>query len=187
VPPVPDPGRLPTTPFTRAAPEAPTEETDEEPPLLVLPTAGSDLPDPVAAASKVPDAAEAGGDATAPPAPVRVRPEARVATSAGQGNDAQSASELKLRRLIDNTSLDDAPRRPVRMEIAPAELARDLAPGHWLELITSTRKKILAKVAWINDRRSVVLLLQHPDRLILSRHVTALQERAERKRVFRVE
>ena len=35
--------------------------------------------------------------------------------------DAQSASELKLRRLIDETSLADAPRRPVRMEIAPAD------------------------------------------------------------------
>ena len=72
------------------------------------------------------------------------------------------------------------------MDISPADLARDLAPGQWLELITSTRKKMLAKVAWINDRRSVVLLLQHPDRLILSRHVAALKERAERKRVFRV-
>jgi len=181
------PSPAPAPAIAPAAPAAPTEETDEVPPLLVLPTAGSDLPDPAAAASILPDAAEAGGDATAPPAPVRVRPAAKAATSAGQGNDAQSASELKLRRLIDNTSLDDAPRRPVRMEIAPAELARDLAPGQWLELITSTRKKILAKVAWINDRRSVVLLLQHPDRLILSRHVTALQERAERKRVFRVE
>lgn len=185
--PVPDPGRLPTAPFTPAAPAAPAEETDEEPPLLVLPTAGSDLPESPAAASSLPDAAEAGSDATAPSAPRRPRPHSRTATRPGQGNDAQSASELKLRRLIDNTSLDDAPHRPVRMEIAPAELARDLAPGQWLELITSTRKKILAKVAWINDRRSVVLLLQHPDRLILSRHVTALQERAERKRVFRVE
>ena len=100
--------------------------------------------------------------------------------------DAQSASELKLRRLIDETRLDDAPRRPARMDIPPAVLARDLAPGQWLELITSKGRKILAKVAWINERRSVVLLLQHPDRLILSRHVTALKERAERKRVFRV-
>ena len=33
---------------------------------------------------------------------------------------------------------------------------------------------------------SVVLLLQHPDRLILSRHVSALEERARRKRAFRV-
>jgi len=99
---------------------------------------------------------------------------------------AQSASELKLRRLIDETSLDDAPRRPLRMEVPPADLARDLAPGQWLELITSKGRKILAKVAWINERRSVVLLLQHPDRLILSRHVAALKERAERKRVFRV-
>ena len=113
-------------------------------------------------------------------APSRRRPPAPL------DQDAQSASELKLRRLIDETRLDDAPRRPVRMDIPPAALARDLAPGQWLELITSKGRKILAKVAWINERRSVVLLLQHPDRLILSRHVTALKERAERKRVFRV-
>ncbi|MGE0801682.1 MAG: DUF1631 family protein [Lautropia sp.] len=108
------------------------------------------------------------------------------------GNDlgeaqSQSASELKLRRLIDSTSLDDAPRSPVRMDISAGELGRDLAPGQWLELISSSRKRILAKVAWINDRRSVVLLLQYPDRLILSRHVAALMDRAERRRVFRVQ
>ena len=72
------------------------------------------------------------------------------------------------------------------MEMSADELGRDLAPGQWLEMITSSRKRILAKVAWINERRSVVLLLQHPDRLILSRHVAALMDRAERRRVFRV-
>ncbi|NLD54617.1 MAG: hypothetical protein GX652_08155, partial [Burkholderiaceae bacterium] len=106
--------------------------------------------------------------------------------AAGAGGDAQSASELKLRRLIDSTSLDDVPRRPQRLEMDPADLVRDLAPGQWLELVSSTRKRIVAKVAWINDRRSVVLLLQHPDRLILSRHVSALEERARRKRAFRI-
>jgi hypothetical protein len=114
------------------------------------------------------------------------RPAAGRRAPAATDHGAQSASELKLRRLIDETSLDDAPRRPVRMELAPADLARDLAPGQWLEMITSKGRKILAKVAWINERRSVVLLLQHPDRLILSRHVAAIKERAERKRVFRV-
>ena len=107
-------------------------------------------------------------------------------TAHGADAEAQSASELKLRRLIDSTSLDDVPRHPVRMDLSATELGRDLAPGQWLELISSTRKRILAKVAWINDRRSVVLLLQHPDRLILSRHVAALVDRAARRRAFRV-
>jgi hypothetical protein len=122
----------------------------------------------------------------APPADAAAATGTRKRRPAPEESDGQSASELKLRRLIDDTSLADAPRRPLRMEIAPAELARELAPGQWLELITSKGTKILAKVAWINERRSVVLLLQHPDRLILSRHVAALKERAERKRVFRV-
>ena len=156
--------------------------------------AGAGAPAPAAVRSPAPApapvAALAPDNATPPrnPPPVSTGADApsRRRPPAPLDQDAQSASELKLRRLIDETRLDDAPRRPARMDIPPAVLARDLAPGQWLELITSKGRKILAKVAWINERRSVVLLLQHPDRLILSRHVTALKERAERKRVFRV-
>lgn len=88
--------------------------------------------------------------------------------------------------MIDETRLDDAPAQPERVRVTADQLARDLKPGDWLQLITSSRKTILAKVAWINERRSVVLLLQHPDRLILSRHLSALVERAARGRAYLV-
>ena len=95
-------------------------------------------------------------------------------------------SELKLRRLIDETSLDDVPRAPKRVDVDPQQLIAELQPGDWLQLINSNRELVLAKVAWINERRSVVLLLQHPDRLILSRHLSAIANRARRGRVFLV-
>ena len=173
-------GRLPAAAPEPAAPAPhPGSSQDDEPPVLDMPAEGPDV------AAAAPGAPRSPASRAKPSSPAAATAPAAPG-AASQGNDAQSASELKLRRLIDNTSLSDAPRKPVRMDISPADLARDLAPGQWLELITSTRKKMLAKVAWINDRRSVVLLLQHPDRLILSRHVAALKERAERKRVFRV-
>lgn len=95
-------------------------------------------------------------------------------------------SELKLRRLIDETSLDDAPASPTRVEIDPQQLVTNLQPGDWLQLVNSHRDLVLAKVAWINERRTVTLLLQHPDRLILSRHLSAIGNRARRGRVFLV-
>ncbi len=159
------------------------------------PGAGEDLPVlelPIEQDASPPTRhSRAAAPAAAPDAPAAAPSSRRTLGSskprpASAATEAQSASELKLRRLVDNTSLDDVPKRPQRLEIDPADLVRDLAPGQWLELVSSTRKRILAKVAWINDRRSVVLLLQHPDRLILSRHVSALEERARRRRVFRI-
>lgn len=95
-------------------------------------------------------------------------------------------SELKLRRLIDETSLDDAPASPTRIQIDPQVMMANLQPGDWLQLVNSNRQLVLAKVAWINERRTVALLLQHPDRLILSRHLAAIGNRARRGRVFLV-
>lgn len=123
------------------------------------------------------------------PAP-RTRP-GRSTPRPGRAREDESPvsaerSELKLRRLIDETSLADAPLAPVRLPVEPAELVAGLQPGDWLQLITSTRELVLAKVAWINERRTVTLLLQHPDRLILSRHLSALENRARRGRVFLV-
>ena len=95
-------------------------------------------------------------------------------------------SELKLRRLIDETSLDDVPSAPVRLQIDSQQMVNELKPGDWLQLLNSNRELVLAKVAWINERRSVILLLQYPDRLILSRHMSAIANRARRGRVFLV-
>lgn len=95
-------------------------------------------------------------------------------------------SELKLRRLIDETSLDDAPASPSRVQIDPQSMIANLQPGDWLQLVNSNRELVLAKVAWINERRTVALLLQSPDRLILSRHLAAIGNRAKRGRVFLV-
>ncbi|MBA3477860.1 MAG: DUF1631 family protein [Lautropia sp.] len=170
----------PVAPIPSLRQVPPVAHAQKAAPAAVRPAPASSAAAPDAAPlEEEPPVLELSPDSAATP------PAGRKAASADDA-DAQSASELKLRRLIDDTSLADAPRRPMRIDMPPADLARDLAPGQWLELITSKGRKILAKVAWINDRRSVVLLLQYPDRLILSRHVAALKERAERKRVFRV-
>ena len=95
-------------------------------------------------------------------------------------------AEVKLRRLIDATTLDDRPTTPARIKVSPEELAATLKPGDWLELVGGSRKVVLAKVAWINERRTVALLLQHPDRLILSRHLSAIADRVRRGRAFLV-
>ena len=120
----------------------------------------------------------AAGAATTPAAPTRPQDTgARVSAE---------RSELKLRRLIDETSLDDVPTAPIRLQVDPQQLIADLQPGDWLQLINSQRELVLAKVAWINERRTVTLLLQYPDRLILSRHLSAIANRARRGRVFLV-
>jgi hypothetical protein len=182
--PVPAPSRVQRPTGAIAAERAPAAFRTVSSPTQPVPSAAPAVPVARATARQATGPAVPSGAALQAPGPVPAA--ARRRSAAAVDSDAQSASELKLRRLIDETSLADAPRRPVRMEIAPADLARDLEPGQWLEMITSKGRKILAKVAWINERRSVVLLLQHPDRLILSRHVAALKERAERKRVYRV-
>lgn len=141
-----------------------------------------------ATAAATPAAAAGAVAATAAAEPAEAPPAASSAPAddAERQARAQTESENRLRKLLDETSLDDAPAKPVRQKLAAGEFERDLKVGDWLELVTSTRKVILAKVAWINERRSVVLLLQHPDRLILSRHLSALADRATRGRAFRV-
>ena len=49
--------------------------------------------------------------------------------------------------------------------------------GDWLRLETRDGKPAYAKVAWINARRTVVLLVRHPDRRALSMRTEELRER----------
>ena len=62
-----------------------------------------------------------------------------------------------------------------------------LARGKWIQLFARDGTTSYAKVAWINARRTVVLLVRHPDRRALSLRATEVVERFAQGRAFLIE
>jgi hypothetical protein len=59
----------------------------------------------------------------------------------------------------------------------PDDALSRLSRGDWLELIGRDGEPQDVKVAWINSRRTVVLLVRRPDRRALSLRASELRER----------
>lgn len=107
------------------------------------------------------------------------------ATLTGLDPASAAAARERLLDLIRRTRMDDLPNAPRRFNLPPERFASALAPGRWLELISRTTGRVEhAKVVWINERRSMVLLLLAPGNRIMTREISSLVKRARQGRVF---
>lgn len=140
------------------------------------------------------DEASARGD-TAPsagPAPKTesAPPEAaRAAARAPAPREAPEAegAERRLLEILESLDLGDLPRDPVRRDLAPAQACAQIARGDWVEFVARGGERTHLKVAWINRRRTVVLLVRHADRRAMSLRMDELSERFERRAAWIVQ
>ncbi len=130
----------------------------------------SDAPlPPLPARSDFPGGTSAAREDTPPPA-VRA-PLERPADPDG------AASEHRLLSVLSEVNLADFPLKPQRLRMDPDDALARLSRGDWLELVGRDGEPQDVKVAWINSRRTVVLLVRRPDRRALSLRAAELRER----------
>ena len=96
--------------------------------------------------------------------------------------DPERSGDQRLLSVLSTLELDDFPAFPQHLKLPPDESVARLRRGDWLELIGRDGLPQVAKVAWINTRRTVVLLVRRPDRRALSLRVDELHERFANQR-----
>ncbi len=87
------------------------------------------------------------------------------------------ATEHRLLSVLSEVSLADFPLKPQRLQLDADDALARLSRGDWLELIGRDGEPQDVKVAWINSRRTVVLLVRRPDRRALSLRAADLRAR----------
>ncbi len=117
---------------------------------------------------------EALGD-TAPaprPAPEQesARPEPRKGGEAAESNQ-------RLLDILKSLDLDDLPGEPRHVTFDPEHAFRLINRGAWLEFTEPGASPNYLKVAWVNRRRTVALLVRRSDRRAVSIRFSELQKR----------
>jgi len=136
-------------------------------------------------AGKAGEAGEAGGaspDAGIPRADSGAEPP----LSGGTRPEAQEGTEQRLLEVLASLDLGDLPASPRRLPLPPDEALATLNRGDWIQLQARPGQMLFAKVAWINARRTVVLMVRHPDRRAMSMRSAELIERLQSGRAWRV-
>ena len=100
---------------------------------------------------------------------------------------AAGAPGQRLLEVLSSIDLADLPAAPSVIPMMGADPVERLVRGHWLQLMTRDGVASFAKVAWINERRTVILLVRHPDRRALSLRAAELRERFAQGRAFLIE
>ena len=95
-----------------------------------------------------------------------------------------AAAREKLQALIRSTRMDDLPNAPRRFNLPVERFAAAMQPGRWLELISRSGRVDYAKVVWMNERRTMALLLLAPGQRIMTREVASLVKRARQGRLY---
>ncbi len=95
-----------------------------------------------------------------------------------------SASERKLLELLDTVDVSEGHVDYVRRDLGPDEALDHLQIGTWIELIAGPDGSRFGKVAWINDRRTVVLIVREGDRKAMSLRSGELLTRFSERRAF---
>lgn len=117
---------------------------------------------------------------TAAPGPRR---EAQAAqTEAGEPEQA----DRRLLEILGSLDLEDLAPAPRRLPLDGNEAFTQLGRGDWVELLGRDDRSSYAKVAWINQRRTVALLVRRGDRRALSMRMDDLKERFLSQRAFLV-
>lgn len=147
-------------------------------------------PAPAPAPSGAPSAHEP-GDAPSTHEPSGVSRAAPAATertppAAPQEGDAEG-TDRRLLEILESLDLGDLAQPPVRCRLEPAQAIERLARGDWIELVARGGDSGHVKVAWINRRRTVVLLVRRADRRAMSLRIDELRERFDQGRAFLLE
>lgn len=119
----------------------------------------------------------------APTAAPRARREAQAAqTETGEPEQA----DRRLLEILGSLDLEDLAPAPRRLPLDGNEAFTQLGRGDWVELLGRDDRSSYAKVAWINQRRTVALLVRRGDRRALSMRMDDLKERLLSQRAFLV-
>jgi hypothetical protein len=95
------------------------------------------------------------------------------------------AADDRLLTVLNSLDLTDFPAQPTRLSIGADDAIARLARGDWIEVLGREGRTRQLKVAWINSRRTVLLLVRRPDRRALSLRMDELRARfADRKAVL---
>lgn len=143
----------------------------------VAPASPPSRPAPASALdADVPGSDAAGDTASPPPAdgPDAVAPPRGQSAPAGAGDEG---GQERLLTLLGSVQLTDYPERAQRRRIDPDLAVARLQRGDWMELLARDGSPQDVKVAWINPRRTVVLLVRRPDRRALSLRMSDLRQR----------
>jgi len=177
-----DPRALPAWPELPSLPEPPARPTASElPDWPVLPPLSEPPAPPAAGAPRPvprPPVLRPVADDRRPPSVTVRAPIERESEPAG------AAPEHRLLSVLNEVSLADFPVKPQRLRMDPDDALARLNRGDWLELTGRDGEPQEVKVAWINSRRTVVLLVRRPDRRALSLRVTELRERFATQRAL---
>lgn len=127
--------------------------------------------------------APSGPSEPAPTAAPGPRREAQAAqTEAGEPEQA----DRRLLEILGSLDLEDLAPAPRRLPLDGNEAFTQLGRGDWVELLGRDDRSSYAKVAWINQRRTVALLVRRGDRRALSMRMDDLKERFLSQRAFLV-
>ncbi|HEY5633530.1 MAG TPA: DUF1631 family protein, partial [Burkholderiaceae bacterium] len=96
------------------------------------------------------------------------------------------STEHKLLEVLSSLDLGDLPGNPRPVDETPERAFGALSRGDWLRITGRDGSPVHAKVAWINARRTVVLMVRHPDRRALSMRAAELIDRLRSGRARRV-
>ena len=95
------------------------------------------------------------------------------------------AADDRLLTVLNSLDLTDFPVQPTRLSIGADDAIARLGRGDWIEVLGREGRARQFKVAWINSRRTVLLLVRRPDRRALSLRMDELRARlADRKAVL---
>ncbi len=162
--------------------------TDTAVPTLAQPmgpeTAGGGAGHAPAPAAPAPAPAESPTPAQ-PPSPGAAPREPEAGTREPERSD-EDGTERRLLEILDSLDLGDLPSSPRRRELAPEQALEAMRRGDWIELVARDGSNAYLKVAWINRRRTVALLVRRADRRAMSLRMEELRTRFDQARAFLV-
>jgi hypothetical protein len=91
--------------------------------------------------------------------------------------DTSGSADERLLTVLNSLDLNDFPALPTRLSISAEDAMARLRRGDWIEVLGREGRTRQFKVAWINSRRTVLLLVRRPDRRALSLRMDELRER----------
>jgi len=112
-------------------------------------------------------------------------PEPPSARAPERGDD--EGTERRLLEILESLDLTDLPSEPRRRELSPAQSFERMRRGDWVELVARDGGSTFLKVAWINRRRTVALLVRHADRRAMSLRTEELRARFEQGRAWLID
>ena len=191
---------LPAASSTPATPPAAAASSTATPPSAAVPSSATAAPSSATEPSSPEASDQPAADphpteplqaVTAPPTddPIVVTAPVPVPIRRSIGAEEADRAAHKLREVLSSLDLADLPTLAATRPLPVEEALTAVRRGDWLKFTsaTSSSSASFAKVAWINQRRTIVLLVRHPDRKAVSIGMRELRARFEQGRVHLVE